>query len=486
MKALRSAPNRVDMWVSRGDPMRNHRDLLRMHEKLYHLLASLGIEYWTEYGSVLGPMRHKGMIPWEWDMDIGLETSQFEKLVEFAKSYDDPDYGFRYYRDPDYESEAFSFYPKFNEDCLCDIAEYKRVGDELVCAVEDWHYPPHNVSDILPPRKVAVLGCQAMLPANPERFLKKSEVILGQCTGDADPAKHGRNEVPWQEPDPIPFLLCHMFHPGFAEKAYGPPVVDIPEATTLREGFDKYARAGLPFVVRSVNAFDLDVDAFTTRMRNEGLTVDTWDKKTLQAVKGVSVAGALDDWAAGKLAVNITDSSIPKLVRNEGIIPDLRDVGIDEDRLMLILTMAGTYTPFHQDPFGESDESGGGWMWLSKGRKLWNFLPFEYTDAILHEEKYIIDMPNADLVYANNHALWGKVGQVIAEAGDFVYFPPGCNHRVWTYEDSIGVGGYLKLPYPEEVERVARGCEWFRAHGLDPAADLFQPISRVKKAASMT
>ena len=267
LDALRAFPNRVEMWVGRGDPMKSHKRLLDMYARFFEIANAHGVEYWLEYGSVLGYVRHGGMIPWEWDMDIGCTPENFAKLKAIGEVIEatDPNYGFKYYRDPDYESAAYCFYAKADDNCLCDIAEYREDGDLLHCVVEDWHYPPHKKSVILPPKRVTMLGNVGMIPARSDVFLAKSESILGQCTGDADESKHIKNTIPYMQYDPIPFLLCHMFHPGFAELSCGPPVVDIPVAASIAEGFAKYARANLPFIVKAVPAFEFNYDAFRSR-----------------------------------------------------------------------------------------------------------------------------------------------------------------------------------------------------------------------------
>ena len=353
LQALRSEPNRVAMWVSRGDPMRNHKDLLDMYSTLLNFLALHKIEYWMEYGSVLGYQRHGGMIPWEWDMDIGLTTPHFLRLKELGDEYEKVNerWGFKYYSGPDYDAPAYCFYDKRNDNNLCDIAEYLDVDDKLVCAVEEWHYPSHVRSEILPPQRVLMLGQVALVPAKSKRFLEKSESILGQCTGDEDAANHGRNTIPYSQYDPIPFLLCHMFHPEFIQKAVHPPVLETPVAASIREGFEKFAPLGLPFIVKGVKAFDLDYDAFKARAVAEGaaLTGFGWNK-FLKAVCDVPLGEALAEWEQGKLAINFLDSPVPKFVPTAGIHPDLLAAGICEDNLMLMLTNAGKYTPFHQDP----------------------------------------------------------------------------------------------------------------------------------------
>lgn len=40
------------------------------------------IYYWLDYGSLLGPVRHGGYLPWDDDVDIGMLITEFDRLVE--------------------------------------------------------------------------------------------------------------------------------------------------------------------------------------------------------------------------------------------------------------------------------------------------------------------------------------------------------------------------------------------------------------------
>lgn len=345
----------------------------------------------------------------------------------------------------------------------------------LVCPQLDWKMLDHKRSHILPPLKVTMLGQQALVPAYPELFLNKGQEILGMVMSD-----EVRNKIPWMQYDPVPFLLCHMYHPDFIELACKPPVVDIAVAPSIAAGFDTFARQGRPFIVKSVAAFDFNLAAFRARTVAEGLTTFGWDK-SLEEVKGISIAAALEDWERNELKVNFVDSPIPKMVPNAGIHADLRAAGINEDNLMLVMSNHGTYTPFHQDPIAGA-ASGGGWMWLLQGEKMWNFVGFEHSDVLFDETaRSIADPTLGDLLYRDNHVLWGKVGQVFAQAGDFVYFPPGCSHRVWTWEGSIGIGGYARFGFDDE--RVAAAAAWYESKGINPAHGMFQLVTEKKAAA---
>jgi lipopolysaccharide cholinephosphotransferase len=58
--------------------------MLRMLKIFDYLCAKHNIEYFLTGGSLLGAIRHKGFIPWDDDIDIGMKRKEYEKFIKLA------------------------------------------------------------------------------------------------------------------------------------------------------------------------------------------------------------------------------------------------------------------------------------------------------------------------------------------------------------------------------------------------------------------
>ena len=102
------------------------RSQLRMLEIL-HYVAKLcdenDLKYWLTDGTLLGAYRHKGFIPWDDDLDIGMMRKDMLKLREIIQEDSDSNFIFQ---DHTTDSHYYYSYPKIRDKysvCESDVAE---------------------------------------------------------------------------------------------------------------------------------------------------------------------------------------------------------------------------------------------------------------------------------------------------------------------------------------------------------------------------
>ncbi len=60
---------------------------LALLDELDYVCKQSGAKYWLDFGSVLGAVRHKGFIPWDDDIDVGMFRDEYEKIIGIFEQY---------------------------------------------------------------------------------------------------------------------------------------------------------------------------------------------------------------------------------------------------------------------------------------------------------------------------------------------------------------------------------------------------------------
>lgn len=65
---------------------------LEILQEIKRICMENDITYWLTYGTLLGAIRHKGFIPWDDDLDIGMLRIDYERFLEIATKKLNPDF----------------------------------------------------------------------------------------------------------------------------------------------------------------------------------------------------------------------------------------------------------------------------------------------------------------------------------------------------------------------------------------------------------
>ena len=86
-KSMQKLKNEKLIELSTEDIKRIQACILDMMKELDEIFQKNNIEYYLGGGSALGSIRHKGFIPWDDDLDIGMPRADYDLLMANAKEW---------------------------------------------------------------------------------------------------------------------------------------------------------------------------------------------------------------------------------------------------------------------------------------------------------------------------------------------------------------------------------------------------------------
>ena len=177
-----------DNRLSDKTELRQSQNVMTRMMKIFHdICIRNNIKYWLIDGSLLGTIRHKGWIPWDGDIDIGMLKKDYDKFVEIGSKELSDDIFFqtpetdKLYKSniPKLRDKYSSYYQyqknhpnqKWHHGLQVDIFVFKQNDNKLVHPTSNKF--TYNMNDILPPKLHKFEDTQFYIPSNPHKYLTK-------------------------------------------------------------------------------------------------------------------------------------------------------------------------------------------------------------------------------------------------------------------------------------------------------------------------
>lgn len=153
-----------------GQPLWYHEPIIKMLPYVAKLLFREEIRYWLDWGTLLGAMRNGRMIPWDFDIDIGIFHDDVERLLALTPEIAKDGYQFAVDRNNEH-ARKIRFFGKEGFDFHIDIDPWIVRGDNALATFDQRKCHPMSELSVL--GNLVFEGDLYPCPGNPEACLER-------------------------------------------------------------------------------------------------------------------------------------------------------------------------------------------------------------------------------------------------------------------------------------------------------------------------
>jgi hypothetical protein len=384
--------------------------------------------YFIDSGTLLGCVRHFGVIPWDNDIDVAMLRDDFTRFVD---DFQEHRHGKRLtlerhaYGDPD---ACVWFNDRASGVAGLDLTAYTPDGRSLMSEAIQREWPIDAWGSRRGP------GSWRYDFGHP---LDEFEILPSFCGFHRAPRRwRERLARHYDDLEMAPDLRARAmdelgFDPGH------PPARPVLTFASVADGLAA-TRGREPFAVPNCREVDLDLARLERAIYSEPLPFQAYHPSSGLRFDTIRIRGedALGQLRAGTLDVNIFDTpaSLPLTTLPVG----LRHPNPVHERFPFhigyLLSPAPYETIFHTDGFVHT------YNHLLEGEKWWWFL-----EPVGADQSVVCKMSLTEILTEDKFRRWGRMRVLRQEPGTLIVLPGYWPHRVLTTRPALGLAGYVNL-----------------------------------------